>query len=119
MMSDWKSKAKIIVFFNVMILVVCLTILTFNTISHEDIHASIYRDYGCKNVSIDLELWGVLGGVTSCTLTEDMSEESYLSMSELQNQNEIVSYNMFNLIVSIFLATCFVVSSIIIVSKED
>lgn len=108
-------KKRILVYFVVLgIFAISLfAIEGLHTIAHEEAHAQINK-LGCDNITIE---YGFLyqGGVTKCTLKENISEERYLLMRSLNSQNEIIGYNIATMNITMLLAAFLIVTGMVII----
>lgn len=102
----------------VMVSLFYVSILTI-TVQHEEVHRQIFERYDIESeVTIHyLRPWGVMG-----TTTPLSTQEYYERCSEFcvlaHNQNEIVGYHLYALLVTIFAASTLVIIVVIFTAEE-
>lgn len=84
------------------------------TVQHEDIHKTIYNNYGCDNVTISYDS---KGGLTSCLAYQDMTNDQRTKANELNTMNEIVGYHLVVVLNAIMVTGLLI--SLVIILKED
>lgn len=78
------------------VVVLILTINFSNLYKHETAHETVYKKYGCENVTVE---YGIINGLTTCHDYHKLSEEQKEKAGYLNAQVhifEMISTSIFN-----------------------